>query len=179
MMNLPFKAAAAAEPQPATTKGGRIMIEYPLTIYFDGSCRLCRSEIDNIMARDAGRRLIAVDCSPADFDTHGMPATRDEMMNVIHARDAHGVWIAGVDVFVAAYSAARLGWVSGLLNHPLVKPRAAAAYPWVVRNRYRISALGLHKVLNAFTHRALRRRARDALAASQACENDACRLDKE
>jgi hypothetical protein len=59
-----------------------------------------------------------------------------------------------VDVFVAAYAAARLDWVSRFLDRPWVKPVAARLYPWVVRNRYRMSALGLHRIFNFFTHRA-------------------------
>ncbi len=155
------------------------MIRYPLTIYFDGSCRLCRSEIENIAARALDGRLVMIDCSPPGFDTSGMPATREFMMNMIHARDAAGVWITGVDVFIAAYQAAEVKTVSRLLAHPWIKPRAAAMYPWVVRNRYRISALGMHKILNAFTQGALRKRARLALAQSQACKDDACKLERE
>lgn len=155
------------------------MISYPLTIYFDGSCRLCRSEIENIAARDAAKRLIMIDCSPPDFDASGMPASRAFMMDMIHARDAAGEWIIGVDVFIAAYQAADVNLVSSLLAHPWIKPRAAEIYPWVVRNRYRISALGMHKILNAFTQGALRKRARLALAQSQACKEDACNLERE
>jgi predicted DCC family thiol-disulfide oxidoreductase YuxK len=151
-------------------------IEYPLTIYFDGSCKLCRSEIENLAARDTAGRLIMVDCSPAGFDLAGIPATHAELMNLIHAQDARGTWIKGVDVFVAAYAAARLPWISAMLAHPRIKPHAQAAYPWVVRNRHRISALGLHQVLNFFSQRA-RKRAEQALARSQACTAQACDAD--
>jgi predicted DCC family thiol-disulfide oxidoreductase YuxK len=152
-------------------------IHYPLTIYFDGSCHLCRSEIENLAARDTAGQLIMVDCSPPGFDLTGIPATRDELMRLIHARDAHGAWINGVDVFVAAYRAAQLPWVARVLEHPRIKPHAQAAYPWVVRNRYRISSLGLHKVLNLLTRRAQARRqqlAQQSLARTQACHDHTC-----
>jgi predicted DCC family thiol-disulfide oxidoreductase YuxK len=152
-------------------------IHYPLTIYFDGSCRLCRSEIENLAARDLTGQLKMVDCSPPDFDLTGIPATHSELMHLIHACDARGTWITGIDVFVAAYRAARLTWVARILAHPRIKPYAHAAYPWVVRNRYRISSLGLHKVLNFFTHRAQARaqhHAQQALARTQACNGHTC-----
>jgi predicted DCC family thiol-disulfide oxidoreductase YuxK len=149
----------------------------PLTIYYDGSCRMCTSEIENLAARSAPGDLVMIDCSPADFDTSHLPADHETMMNLIHAVDAKGQWFKGVDVFIAAYETAQMGWVANILAHPLMRPQADRAYPWVVRNRYRIAKLGLHRVLNLFTHRALLRRAHEAAAHSAGCKNDACVLN--
>ena len=150
------------------------MTRYPLTIYFDGSCRLCRSEIENIAARDHDQQLVLVDCSPACFDDSAIPYKRETMMNVIHACDADGNWIRGVDVFIAAYESAGLGWVSKILSHPLLRSVADRAYPWLVRNRYRVSAVGLHRVLNFLTHCAQRKRARDTFTQRQTCQSRVC-----
>jgi predicted DCC family thiol-disulfide oxidoreductase YuxK len=147
----------------------------PLTVYFDGTCKLCRSEFENIGARDAHCELILIDCSPPDFDASGLPVTREMLMNVIHAHDASGKWISGVDVFIAAYQAADLNWVSTILHHRWFKPYAIGAYPWLVRNRYRIAALGLHRILNFFTHQASRRaRAEASLVRASACKDASC-----
>ncbi|MBI3715679.1 MAG: DUF393 domain-containing protein [Betaproteobacteria bacterium] len=158
-------------------------LHFPLTVYFDGSCALCRSEVNNIAVRDAGRKLVVVDCSPPDFDDRDLPVTRKEIMNFFHARDAAGTWIRGVDVFIAIYAAGELDWVSRILRHRWIKPYAIRAYPWLIRNRYRIAALGLHRILNFFTHCAQRRQARAALAAMQTasrlCINGACEFHKE
>jgi len=158
-------------------------LQTPLTVYFDGSCALCRSEVNNIAVRDGGRNLVIVDCSALDFDDSGLPVTRAEMMNFFHARDAAGTWIRGVDVFIAIYAAGELDWVSRILRHRWIKPYAIRAYPWLIRNRYRIAALGLHRILNFFTHRAYRnnqrRQAREALARSRLCIDGACDLPKE
>jgi predicted DCC family thiol-disulfide oxidoreductase YuxK len=144
----------------------------PLTVYYDGTCKLCRSEFENIGARDARRELILIDCSPPDFNASGLPVTREMLMNVIHAHDASGKWISGVGVFIAAYQAADLNWVSVILHHRWVNPYAISAYPWLVRNRYRIAALGLHRFLNFFTHQASRRaRAEASLARASACKD--------
>jgi hypothetical protein len=63
--------------------------------------------MEALARRDGARRLALTDCSPAGFaaDAPGAP-TRAEMMHRIHARDADGRWLRGVDVFVAAYDAA-------------------------------------------------------------------------
>ena len=36
---------------------------YPLTIYFDASCALCNSEMQNIKLHDTDDLLLLVDCS--------------------------------------------------------------------------------------------------------------------
>ncbi len=148
------------------------MVIYPITIYFDASCQLCSSEINNLVARDKHRAILLVDCSPVDFDDRSLPANRETMMNIIHARDAAGVWLRGVDVFIAAYRAANLNFISRLLAHRLIKPLAARGYPWVVRNRFRLSQLGLHRVMNWFTPAspiAAEAHSKTAFARSQTC----------
>ncbi len=152
-------------------------IRLPLTVYYDGSCGLCRSEIENIIARDHRGELIMVDCSVADFDDAALPCTQAQMMNVICAVDASGAWIRGVEVFIAAYQSANITWVSRILATPRIRPLAERAYPWLVRNRYLIASLGLHRVLNFFTHRAVNARVQNAqssFAASQQCAANAC-----
>lgn len=146
----------------------------PLTIYYDGSCQLCASEIRNLSARAAPGRLVMVDCSPPGFDAAGLPATQAQMMSLIHARDADENWLTGVDVFIAAYRAEGLGCVSRLLEHPRLRIHADRLYPWVVRNRRRLSALGLHRILNFFTLRATRANAERAAANARARHLNQC-----
>jgi predicted DCC family thiol-disulfide oxidoreductase YuxK len=158
-------------------------ITWPLTVYFDGSCRLCRSEIDNIAARDTRDLLRLVDCSAADFDDRALPYKREAMMQAIHARDAEGVWLAGVDVFVALYQAAHMNFVARLLNHRVIKPRMAQCYPWIARHRRILSAVGVHHLMNFFAARARKRRlqltnaAALASARSATCASDACEAE--
>lgn len=153
-------------------------VTYPLTVYYDHSCALCRSEIENIAARDVRGDLVMIDCSHALFDASGMRFTQEEMMNCISARDDSGVWHRGVDVFIAMYDAVEMSWVSRMLAHPRVKPLAARGYPWIVRNRHFLSTLGLHHVMNRFAVRAKRRRAEldaeAAFAKSRACAAGSC-----
>lgn len=147
----------------------------PLTVYFDNSCVLCRSEIENIKARDDHGQLIMVDCSPVGFDTSSMPVDQATMMNCIHAQDAQGRWLKATDVFIACYRVAGLGAVAGGLK--VVKPLMERLYPFIVRYRHVLSAIGIHKVFNAMTAQQLRRKAAAALAASQACKDSACELN--
>src|SRR5689334_24910211 len=87
------------------------LILYPLTVFYDASCPMCASEMHALKARDAEGRLELVDCSAADFDETVLAGTcirREELMTLIHARDAHGRWFVGVDVLEIAYRIAGL-----------------------------------------------------------------------
>jgi predicted DCC family thiol-disulfide oxidoreductase YuxK len=146
----------------------------PITLYYDHSCRLCRSEIENLSARDKEGSLHLVDCSAPQFDTSDLPIDQATLMNCIHARDAQGQWLKSTDVFVVCYRVAQLQTIARAFE--FAKPLAERVYPWIVRNRYILSSLGIHKLFNALTHRHLQRQAQTAWANSQACKDGACEL---
>lgn len=137
----------------------------PLTAYYDGSCRLCASEMHNLHGLDAAGVLRLVDCSPADFDDLDCrrdSVTRDALMAAMHVRDAAGAWFTGVDAFEALYGAVGVPAMARAWTHPLLRPINERLYPSVVRHRHRLSALGLHHAVNAVTRVAARRRAESA-----------------
>jgi predicted DCC family thiol-disulfide oxidoreductase YuxK len=94
---------------------------YPLTLFYDASCALCRHEIEFLLARDAFNRLVAVDVSRPDFanDT-GVPL--ETLMCIMHGRRPNGELVTGTRVFQLAYRAAGLGWVAGPLSWPGLAP---------------------------------------------------------
>lgn len=149
--------------------------QLPLTVYYDHSCQLCRSEIENLSARATQGSLKMVDCSGPDFDASALPFDQATLMNCIHAVDASGQWLKATDVFVVCYRAAQLPTIARVFAY--AKPLMERVYPWVVRQRYILSALGVHKVFNALTHRQLARQARTAWANSQACKDGACAVE--
>jgi predicted DCC family thiol-disulfide oxidoreductase YuxK len=146
----------------------------PLTVYYDHSCILCRSEIENLAARDDNGVLHMVDCSGADFDTSGLPFDQTTLMNCIHAIDAKGEWLKATDVFVVCYRAAQMQGIARAFAFG--KPVAERIYPWIVKHRYVLSKLGIHKLFNAFTYRTTLRKAKQAVASSEACKDGACEL---
>lgn len=121
-------------------------VAWPLTVYYDASCPLCRTEIETLKARDGCDRLRLVDCSPPSFGSPGDGVTRDDLMSRIHARDSRGRWLRGIDVFAAAYAAAGMRRVAALYASPLLRPLLDRAYPWVADHRMLLSRLGLSRV---------------------------------
>jgi predicted DCC family thiol-disulfide oxidoreductase YuxK len=150
-------------------------IAYPLRIYYDNSCPLCRTEMFSLKQYDRMQRLELVDCSPIDFsdefsDQAGY--SRPEMMKLIHARDAEGQWLIGVAVFEAAYGATGITGMEKMWANPILRPIWDRIYPWIADNRMFFSKLGITKVFGWMVVRA----AKKANAKSQACANGICEL---
>ena len=121
-------------------------LAYPLTVYYDASCPLCRAEMETLKARDCDDRLRLVDCSAAAFDARATAAqgvTRTMMMERIHARDVAGRWLVGLDVFAAVYGAAGLHGLARIYGSRRLRPLLDCAYPWIAAHRYALSRLGL------------------------------------
>ena len=120
------------------------VLAYPLTVYYDASCPLCRTEMETLKARDADDLLYLVDCST------GLVAfadvTQDAMMARIHARDAAGRWLHGLDVFAAVYRAAGFPALSRLYASPRLRPLLDRGYGWVADHRQLLSRLGLSRL---------------------------------
>jgi len=150
-------------------------IAYPLRIYYDASCPLCRIEMNTLKQYDVKQRLQLVDCSPPEFsDAFAQEAGygRQAMMSLIHARDANGIWLIGVPVFEAAYGATGITGMEKMWANPLLRPLWDRIYPWVANNRMFLSKLGITKIFGWMVKRA----AIKAAAKSQACANDMCEL---
>lgn len=139
---------------------------YPVTLYYDGSCRLCSGEMRNLRVRDTAGHLAFVDCSPEDFT--GGPAPRAALMTTIHAVDAAGHVYTGFESFRVAHAAVGLPIVSALLGLPGISHAAARAYPVLARHRRRLPAW----LVEPFLERAARRAARHAAS----CRDGACTL---
>ncbi|RMX08590.1 DUF393 domain-containing protein [Corticibacter populi] len=147
-------------------------VAFPLTIFYDRSCRLCRSEMHNLKLRDQADRLRLVDASQAEqLAGLALGVPQQELLALIHARDAQGRWLRGVAVFEAAYAAAGLDWVARPLRWPVVGPLARRLYPWVARHRNRFPQW----LAWLLFEQASRRAARRAVARSR-CDAGQCGL---
>lgn len=109
----------------------RSQITFPLTIYYDASCPLCRTEMETLKQADDTNQLILVDCSHTAMQLpDSCPVTREALMNRIHAQDAMGRWITGVDVFAAAYTVTGFTKMGKLWSSRILRPLLSRAYPW-------------------------------------------------
>lgn len=126
-----------------------INIQYPLTIYYDASCPLCSAEMHTIKETDFENKLILVDCSNDSFNEPAFcPTDKETMMARIHAQDAAGQWIKGVDVFTVAYSAAGFNSLSKFWGSSMMRPILTRAYPLIADNRHWLSKTPLPYLFN-------------------------------
>ena len=151
-------------------------VQYPLTIFFDGSCPLCRREIALLTQFDDQQQLRVVDCSASDFAPIEGHA-REAMMALIHARDAAGTWLIGAPVFAAAYSATGFASIASLWGSKRLQPMWSVFYPWIAKNRMWLSKLGAIDGMTWLLHRLHARATKKSLAQSQSCKDGACDLD--
>lgn len=125
-------------------------ISRPITVFYDQSCALCAAEIHSLKTLDIEARLQLVDCSSKDFDDTPYRAEgidRQAMMNALHIKASDGYWHKGVAAFELLYKTVGLPWIGTLWNHPVTRPFTTRFYPWVVRNRYTLSKLGLPRAM--------------------------------
>ena len=134
--------------------------QFPLTIYYDASCRLCNAEMNNLMLRNQAGRLVFVDASSADLQA--APAPRAELMRAIHGVGADGIGWA---------------WVPQLINLPGIAHATRLLYPVFARNRYRLPQAPVVWIFEQAMRRAARRHAEQTAARSAACASGSCELD--
>ena len=126
-----------------------MQITYPLTIFYDASCPLCAAEMHSIKARDFENKLILVDCSSDNFaEPAYCPSTKTAMMARIHAQDAAGQWLTGVDVFAIAYTAGGFNKLGAFWQNKALRPILSRAYPIIADNRHWLSKTPLVYVFN-------------------------------
>lgn len=144
---------------------------YPLTIYYDASCRLCDGEMRNLMLRNTEGRLIFVDASVSGFEPPMADTTQADLLNCIHAQWSDGQVISGVEVFRQAYGAVGLGWLTAPTAWPFLRQWADRAYPWLVRNRHEVPRWLVTALFEGPTRWAAERAARRA-----DCRNNHCAM---
>ena len=148
---------------------------WPLVIYYDSSCGLCREEMHALKEYDSQARLVLADAADAAAtDPHLREAgiALEALMRQIHARDPSGRWYRGVEVFELAYGAAGLDGIAAMWAHPRLRPLWDRLYPWVARFRQPLSRLGLNRLYGAMVRRAAARAQRRSLA----CASGACNI---
>jgi len=112
-----------------------------LTLYFDGRCAFCATEMARLRRWDAAGRLVFVDIARPGFDPAPLGVDMAALNRELHATTPAGKLLVGVDSMLAAYTLVGRGWLVWPLRVPVLRRALAAFYRWFARNRYRISAL--------------------------------------
>ena len=76
------------------------------------------------------------------------PSNKAAMMERIHAVDAAGLWIKGMDVFEIAYKAGGFNKLGQFWGNKTLRPLLTRAYPLIADNRHWLSKTPLPYLLN-------------------------------
>jgi predicted DCC family thiol-disulfide oxidoreductase YuxK len=111
-----------------------------VTVWFDGACILCRSEIAIYRKLDAKKGRVAfIDLTASGQSDGACPLDPADMLARFHARNEAGVLVSGAAAFAAMWRQVTpfqpLGW---LLQVPVVERAANRAYARFLRVRPRL-----------------------------------------
>jgi predicted DCC family thiol-disulfide oxidoreductase YuxK len=113
--------------------------EFPLQVFYDGSCHVCSTEMFVYMRKDHGGRLEFVDISAPGFNPRNYGISLDDFMFQMHAIDRSGRVYRGVDAFQAIWRAfpgsSWYGFLGTLTAFPVVRPIARLSYRIFARLR--------------------------------------------
>lgn len=115
--------------------------DYPLTLFYDGTCPLCMMEMKQLMKRNSAKQLAFEDINVDDFSSRYPTFDKAALNARIHAMWSNGDVITGLDVTYEAWRAVGKGWVYAPLRWPLIKPLADWGYTKFAKHRYTISFL--------------------------------------
>lgn len=115
------------------------MTQAELTIFYDGFCPLCVAEMSKLRKLDKAQKLAFEDIQQADFSAR-YPGLDWHALNFkIHALQADGNLLQGLDATHQAWKLVGHGWLYAPLRWPIISWFADRAYLFFARNRYQIS----------------------------------------
>jgi len=114
------------------------MTKRKLEVFYDGSCSVCRREMEHYRRRDRDGRLQLVDISVAGFDAGVYGRDLQAFMARLHVRDARGGFYTGVDAFARIWEVIPgAGWtlLARVIQLPGVHLLSAVVYALFARYR--------------------------------------------
>jgi predicted DCC family thiol-disulfide oxidoreductase YuxK len=112
-----------------------------LTLFFDGTCAFCATEMQRLAGWDRANRLDYIDIAQPGFDPAPLNATMEQLNLEMYSMTADGKVLVGVDSMLAAYTLVGKGWLVWPLRVPLLRGALAWLYRLFARNRYAMSDL--------------------------------------
>jgi predicted DCC family thiol-disulfide oxidoreductase YuxK len=104
------------------------------TLYYDGHCPLCSSEIQKLK-QHAHDTLLMVDIHTLADDA-GLPS-KQVLLSQLHLKQANGQFLTGLDANVTAWQHTRFGFYYRWLGWPVVRSVASWVYSQWAQVRYR------------------------------------------
>ena len=116
---------------------------WPLQVFYDGQCPLCKREVGHYRKRDRYGRIEWVDIAREGFEAGAYGLEAGRVQQVMHVRTAEGQVFTEVGAFVKIWEALPAGVMTTplrwLMKLPGMMWLAGFAYRAFARNRYRLT----------------------------------------
>ena len=133
---MPTKDRARSIDQPLNSTPSRSTgPKYPLTVYYDGACSICRREIALMRTLDRREHFQLIDFSGPEFREADCGLSCERLSAVIHAQWADGTLIEGVEVFRAMWTAVGLKLLARISRWPVMNSLLLRGYAWFAQHR--------------------------------------------
>ncbi len=110
-----------------------------LTLFYDSYCPLCVKEMTHLCKKDTRQQLSFEDIHQEDFASRFPDIDAEKANQILHAVNADGHLLLGLDATYAAWQAIGRGMLIAPLRWPIISVIADKCYRWFARNRYSIS----------------------------------------
>ncbi len=130
-----------------------------IQVYFDGSCPVCRAEIETLDQASRSQSITFIDCSqPTDQrPTDGAERpTQKQLLRAFHVF-ADDRWLVGPDAFARIYQAAGLQRMARLWGSKRLRPLVSLGYRIFLFCRPLLAAIGAARAVRWFLEREARR----------------------
>ncbi len=112
-----------------------------LTLFYDGACPLCAREIAALKGHDVNNVISFVDINDQAQLSKYPHISYSDAQAVLHAIDAQGNILLGLDANVAAWNCVgKMAWLN-VLRAPVIKVIADFFYRMFAKHRTKISGL--------------------------------------
>lgn len=111
-----------------------------LTIFYDGQCPLCSTEMNSIKKYDDANALFLVDLHSPNFSSLYPHIDSVKAMHILHG-DYQGKVLLGLEVTHRAWTLVGKGFWVAPLNWPIIKTLSHWVYLGVAKYRHPISNL--------------------------------------
>ncbi|WP_432452094.1 MULTISPECIES: thiol-disulfide oxidoreductase DCC family protein [unclassified Agarivorans] len=112
-----------------------------LRIFYDAQCPLCAAEMRQLKSFDTHQLIELQDINQTNFKQRFPHINRRKAANILHAENAQGELLLGLDVTAKAWGLVQQKpWIQWL-RKPIIRCVADRGYLLFAKHRYRISAL--------------------------------------
>jgi len=112
---------------------------WPIKVFYDGGCPICRRQAGHWERRDRRRKLRFIDISDPSFSARRHGLDPDRVRQSIHVKTADGRLFRGIDAVRMIWTAFPPMWGAAALSGlPGIHRLLGAGYRAIARNRHRL-----------------------------------------